>query len=135
MGPNHVTDKASQDHMKDTFPRPRKPVSQKGQTRKNICAFSQGSSPEMHIGQKHKNGNGIPTLKLWIEAQVLLHQAVEIHKAPKSNPGGEEHHHIVIEAQPLRKGIINPFDKQSSGLKSIKPIFVVSITPEIDKGI
>jgi hypothetical protein len=131
MGANHVADKPSQNHLKDPLSWPGKTIGQKCETCKNICSFSQGSGPKVHIRQKHKNGNGIPSFKLGVKAQVLLHKTIKIDEAPKPHPSGKEHHHIVIEAQPLSKGIIHPFNKKCTRFKSIKPISIMSIAQKI----
>lgn len=135
MGSDHVADKSSQDHVENPFPRPGKPISQEGQSCKNIGPFTQGSRPEVHVGQKHKYGNGVPTLKFRIEAQVFLHENIEIYEAPKTHPSGQKHHHVVVEAQPLGKRIIDPFDKQSPWFKSIKPICIPPKTIKIGDGV
>ena len=85
----------------------------------------------MHVGQKHENGDGIPTLEFGVELEVFFEKAIEIHKSPKTNPGAEKHHHVVIESQPLGKGIIHPLDKKSSRLEGVKPIGIPLMAVEI----
>ena len=83
----------------------------------------------MHVGQKHENGDGIPTLEFGVEFEVFFEKAIEVHKSPKTNPGAEKHHHVVVKPEPLGIGSVKlgvgPIDQAK---KHVVPVHLIEQT-------